>query len=153
MLYTRLFVRKRSVFITKVVFYRLSTFTVDAIIHSTSLLHKCTLHSLCLWNPILSLTLFSVKGVRYDCPAGELQWNVWNKSINSLCQLDHCTFCSPQIKFAPLFIFLSSHSDFHCIHVWCRGDQDIHHLLWHSHSTRCVCNRVGVYLLLGKEIE
>lgn len=60
----------------------------------------------------------------------------------------HFPFTSDQVHppFVSLTIltFTASSSDV--------GDQDIHHLIRHSHSTRlCVCDRVGVYLLMERK--
>lgn len=166
MLYTRLFVRKRSMFSIKVVFYRTSTCTV--MIYS---------HLMQSFTPPLSLSLFtnahytvcvcerpsfwvlrsfSWRDVRNGCPAAaELHRNVWNVCIYSSCRLDHCTFHSPQIKFAPnppsssCFCFCSAQSFWTSLASSCDvGDQDILPFLRHSHSTR---SRLGSCLLLERK--
>lgn len=127
---------------------------LDAIIHSASLsflLSTNTHYTVCVCEcPLLKsyICLFSWRDVRNDCPAIELHRNVWNVCIYSSCRLDHCTFHSPQIKFAHLC--LPNHCDFHCILMWCRGPR--HSPLDMAFPfNQTMCDRVGVYLLLERK--
>lgn len=152
MLYTRLFVRKRSVFSTKVVFYRLSTCIVIIYIstrcnHSLHLVSIFTNahYTVCLWVLIKSYICSCLwQDVRRYCQASELQKNVWNVCIYNSCQLDYCTFHSPQIKFALIILtYTASTCDV--------GDQQDQHLpLDMAFPFNRLCDRVGVYLLLEK---
>jgi len=142
MLYTRLFVRKRSVFSTKVVFFIdrvhvLSWYISTWCNHSLHLfsLPPRTLHSLCLWIPIvkvLHLFLFvCVTGCEDRLPCQWATEECMHLQLMSIWTL-HFPFTSrsSRLTFVCLIIltFTASSSDV--------GDQDIHHLKWHSQSTR-----------------
>lgn len=127
---------------------------LDAIIHATSLsscpFHKRALHSLCLWIPMFKvLHLFCFCEGMWGMTVLPVSYRGMYEivCIYSSCWLDHCTFHSPQIKFAHLR--LPNHSDFHCILMRCRGPR--HSPLDMAFPfNKTTCDRVRVYLPPGR---
>lgn len=130
MLYTRLFVRKRSVFSTKVVFYRSSTCTVMIYSHSmqsftpsfsSSPFHRGTLQSVSVTAYCLkSYSLVFVKGCEDGLPR---QWapEECMKLYAFTARVDLITALSVPLRSSFARLCLPDHSDFHRITEWCRG--------------------------------
>lgn len=165
MLYTRFIVRKRSVFSTKVVFYKSNIFShllaLDANIHSIyfpplSLLHKHSPHR--LWNStvkvlsrfffILFIYFWEVKNQKQWLPS---EWATVGCTSRLHLQLMlawslHFQFISDQVcpPFLILFLIIQIFTAPSCD----AEDQDVH-LIRHSHSTN-LCRSLFVS---GKELK